>query len=422
MGTCLGWSVGLLGALFLAAPASALTCDPLKYGAKADGVTKDTKAIQAAIDNCAAKGGGTITFARGVYVSAPIMLKSGITLNLAEGATLLGSPDHGDYPATTVFNAPGQQSLITSVNAHDIAITGKGTIDGNGKSWWHDAKGQRPSGIMGEIVFRPRLIVFDHSKHIRMSGVTVQNSPSWQIIPYYSDDVTIRNIKILAPADSPNTDAIDPFSSSNMVIDHVTADVGDDNVAIKSGKINSPGPDDPSRNITITDCIFLHGHGLSIGSELAGGAQNIRAERIHFKGTDQGIRIKANRDRGHDVSGLFFKDIDMEDVGTGILISEYYPQVEPPADNPPRPIGRLTPFFHDFHFENVSVKGSKTAAVVFGLPESPVKDVVMKNVHLEGAKGLTIGDAQGVTLDGVTVKAAQGKDIDILPTAKVIQR
>jgi len=422
MGARTGCCLGLVGAFLLAAPASALTCDPGKYGAKADGITKDTKAIQAAIDDCAAKGGGTVTLTKGVYVSAPIVLKSNITLNLAVGATLLGSPDHADYPVTTVFNAPGQQSLITSVNAQGIAITGKGTIDGNGQSWWRDAKGQRPSGIMGEIVFRPRLIVFDHSKHIRMSGVTVQNSPSWQIIPYYSDDVTIRNIKVLAPADSPNTDAIDPFSSSHVVIDHVIADVGDDNVAIKSGKINSPGPDDPSRDITITDCVFLHGHGLSIGSELAGGAQNIRAERVHFKGTDQGIRIKSNRDRGHDVSGLFFKDIDMENVGTGILISEYYPNVEPPADNRPQPIGRLTPFFHDFHFENVSVKSSKVAAVVFGLPESPVKNLVMTNVRLSATKGLRIGEAEGVVLEGVTVKAAEGKDIDILPSAKVTVR
>ena len=321
-----------------------------------------------------------------------------------------------------MFNAPGMQSLISSVNAHDIAITGKGTIDGNGKSWWRDAQGQRPSGVMGEIVFRPRLIVFDHSKHIRIEGVTVQNSPSWQIIPYYSDDVTLRGIKVLAPADSPNTDAIDPFSSSHIVIDHVTADVGDDNVAIKSGKINSPGPDDPSRDITITDCTFLHGHGLSIGSELAGGTQNIRAERIHFQGTDQGIRIKSNRDRGHDVSHLFFKDIDMENVGTGILVSEYYPKVEPPADNKPEAIGRLTPFFHDFHFENITVKSSKVAGVVFGLPEAPVKKLVMKNVRLAGNKGLTIGGAQDVVLDGVKVEAAQGKAIDILPTAKVTVR
>ena len=411
-------------ALLAASPALGATrsCDPAQFGARADGKTKDTKAIQAAIDACAAKGGGTVTLTKGTYVSAPITLKSNVTLDVAAGATLLGSPDHGDYPQTTVFQAPGRQALITAVNAHDVAITGKGTIDGNGASWWFDAKGNRVSGVMGEIVFRPRLIVFDHSRHIRMTDVTVQNSPSWQIIPYYSDDVTIRNIKVLAPADSPNTDAIDPFSSSNMVIDHVTADVGDDNVAIKSGKINSPGPDSPSRNITITDCVFLHGHGLSVGSELAGGAQNIRAERIRFKGTDQGIRIKSNRDRGHDVSHLFFKDITMEGVKTAILISEYYPSVEPPADNRPQPIGRLTPFFHDFHIENVTATGARVSAVVFGLAESPVKDLTMKNVHLSGVKGMTISDAQGVVLEDVKVTAEQGKAIDIRPSAKVTIR
>jgi hypothetical protein len=202
----------------------------------------------------------------------------------------------------------------------------------------------------------------------------------------------------------------------------VTADVGDDNVAIKSGKINSPGPDAPSRNITITDCVFLHGHGLSVGSELAGGAQNIRAERIQFKGTDQGIRIKSNRDRGHDVSHLFFKDITMEGVKTAILISEYYPSVEPPADNRPQAIGRLTPLFHDFHIENVTAIGSQVSAVVFGLPESPVKNLTMKNVHLSGVKGMTISDAQGVVLEDVKVTAEQGKAIDIRPSAKVTVR
>jgi polygalacturonase len=414
----------ILSALLLAQPASAMArrCDPAQFGARADGKTKDTKAIQAAIDDCAAKGGGTVTLTMGTYVSAPIILKSNVTLDVAAGATLLGSPDHADYPQTTVFQAPGRQALITAVNAHDIAITGKGMIDGNGASWWFDANGNRVSGVMGEIVFRPRLIVFDHSRHIRMTDVTVQNSPSWQIIPYYSDDVMIRNIKVLAPFNSPNTDAIDPFSSSNVVIDHVTADVGDDNVAIKSGKINSPGPDAPSRNITITDCIFLHGHGLSVGSELAGGAQNIRAERIRFKGTDQGIRIKSNRDRGHDVSHLFFKDLTMEGVKTAILISEYYPSVEPPADNRAAPIGRLTPFFHDFHIENVTATGAGVAAVVFGLPESPVKDLTMRHVHLSGVKGMTISDAQGVMLEDVKVTAQQGKAIDIRPSAKVITR
>ena len=413
-----GCILGLSGALFLASPAWALTCDPASHGAKADGVTKDTQAIQAAIDECAAKGGGTVALAKGVYVSAPIVLKSGITLNVAAGATLLGSPDHADYPRATVFNAPGMQSLISAAGAHDIAITGGGTIDGNGKSWWRDAKGERPSGVMGEIVFRPRLIVFDHSKHIRITGVTVQNSPSWQIVPYYTDDMTIRNIRVLAPQRSPNTDAIDPFSSSNMVIDHVYADVGDDNIAIKSGIINSPGPDSPSKNITITDCEFMHGHGLSIGSEIAGGAQNIHAERIHFKGTDQGIRIKANRDRGNDVGNISFKDITMEDVKTSILISEYYPKAMPEGDVAAEPVQRLTPFFHNITIENVKSVNSPWAGVIVGLPESPVKDVVLKNVDIQATKGLQIAYAD-VTATNLKVTATDGQSITVAPNAKM---
>jgi polygalacturonase len=408
----------LLGAMALAAPASAaVTCDPAQYGAHADGVSKDTAAIQQAIDACAAKGGGTVTLTHGTYLSAPIVLKTNITLDVARGVTLLGSPDHGDYPAMTVFREPGRQSLISAVNAHDIAITGEGIIDGNGKNWWVDVGGKRPSGVMGQVVFRPRLIVLDHCRHVRINGVTVQNSPSWQIVPYYSDDVTISHIKVLAPPDSPNTDAIDPFASSHVTIANVYADVGDDNVAIKSGAINSPGPDDPSRDITITDCTFLHGHGLSIGSELAGGAQNILAQRITFNGTEQGIRIKSNRDRGHDVGNISFRNIAMIGVKTAILISEYYPNVAPDENNPPAPIGRLTPFFHDITIENVTATGGKVAAVVFGLPESPVKNLVMRHVRLSAEKGMVISDAQAL-LDDVKVTAAQGKAIDVRPSAK----
>jgi polygalacturonase len=411
------WVIAAAFALF-ASPAAAATCDPAQYGAKADGVTRDTAAIQAAIDACAAAGGGTVTLTQGTYLSAPVILKSNITLDVAEGATLLGSPDHGDYPAITVFRAPGRQSLISATNAHDVAITGKGTIDGNGKSWWTDANGKRPSGVMGEIVFRPRLIVFDHCTHVRISGVTVQNSPSWQIVPYYSSDVAISHIKVLAPPDSPNTDAIDPFASSHVRIDHVMADTGDDNIAIKSGAINSPGPDDAARDIVITDCTFLHGHGLSIGSELAGGAEDIHAERIAFTGTDQGIRIKANRDRGHDVGNISFKHITMIAVKTAILISEYYPNVEPPAGNAPAAIGRLTPFFHDITIEDVTAPGGKVAAVVYGLPESPVKGLVLRHIRIVAEKGMVISDAEAV-LDDVKVTAAQGQAIDVRPSAKV---
>jgi polygalacturonase len=204
------------------------------------------------------------------------------------------------------------------------------------------------------------------------------------------------------------------------VIDHVFADVGDDDIAIKSGAIGSPGPDEPSRDITVTDCTFLHGHGLSIGSEIAGGAHNIRAERIHFKGTDNGIRVKANRDRGNDVGPLLFRDIDMKDVKNALIISEYYPKVLPPDSESPQPITRLTPHFHDITLENVTAIGSTSAGAIVGLPESPVASVVLRNVKIGAQTGMTIGFAE-VTESGVEVTAAGGLAMINLSGAKVVE-
>src|SRR6185437_1253756 len=264
---------GLLGGSVCAH--AARVCDAKHYGAKADGKTNDTHALQAAIDACANKGGGTVRLAGGTFLSGPIVLKSHITLDVESGATLLGSADHADYPEMTVLRTPGRQSLISAAHADNLTISGGGTIDGNGESWWAEARGQKEHGVMGAGVFRPRLMVFDHCHHILIEHVTIQNSPSWQVVPYYSDDITIRDGKILAPQHSPNTDGIDPFSSHHVNISNMTIDVGDDNVAIKSGEANSPGPDDPSTDIHVWDCTFLHGHGMSIGSETAGGVQNV---------------------------------------------------------------------------------------------------------------------------------------------------
>ncbi len=406
-------------ALSASALHSATTCDPRTFGGKGDGVTKDTAAIQQAIDACSPKFGGTVELTAGTYLSGPIVLKSNITLQLDKGATLLGSSDHGDYPKITMFRLPDLQPLVSATNATNVAITGEGTIDGNGETWWQMARSFRGSGILGAAHPRPKLIIFDHCKNVRVEGVTVQNSPMWQIVPYYSDHVVIRGVRILAPHNSPNTDAIDPFSSSNILIDHVYSDVGDDNVAIKSGPINSPGPDDPSSNIAITDCTFMHGHGLSIGSELSGGAQNIRAERITFTGTDNGIRVKSNRDRGHDVGNLVFRDLTMKDVRNPIIISEYYPKVMPPADEAPQPVQRLTPLFHDIIIENVTATGADVAAVIAGLPESPVKNVVLKNVKISAKTGMTIGYAH-VTGEGVSITPEQGEAVTKMTGAEVV--
>jgi polygalacturonase len=409
---------GVSSITWLAAlPLHAATCDPHAYGAKGDGATKDTAAIQKAIDVCEAQGGGTVHLTARTYLSAPIVLKNNITLQLDKGATLLGSPDHADYPQHTEFRVPDLQPLVSATHAESIVITGEGTIDGNGASWWAEARKIRDHGVLGNHP-RPKLMIFDHCRHVRIEGITIQNSPMWQLVPYYSDDVTIRNVRILAPHHSPNTDAIDPFSSSHLVIDHVYSDVGDDNVAIKSGPINSPGPDSPSHDITITNCTFMHGHGLSVGSELSGGAYNITADNVTFNGTDNGIRVKANRDRGHEVYHLVFRNLKMTDVKNAILISEYYPKVLPPAGEAPQPVGRLTPHFHDIVLDNITATGGKNAGVIAGLPESPVRDVVLRNVHISAQTGLTVAYAD-VTGKHVTLQAAEGMPLTKLTGAQV---
>jgi polygalacturonase len=403
------------------AMAAGKVCDVKTYGAKGDGTTKDTIAVQKAIDECTAgKGGGTVEVPAGTYVIAPIVLKSNMTLHLAKGATLLGSPDMTDYSKVVFARHPTVQPLVGSVNAENITINGEGTIDGNGHIWWDYVRGVRNSGVLGTDHPRPMGVVFDHSKHIRMEGVTVQNSGFWQIVPYYADDLVFRNLRVLAPL-SPNTDAIDPFSSSNIVIDHVFASTGDDNVAIKSGEINSPGPDDPSKNITITDCTFERGHGISIGSEIAGGVQNVHVERVSFKGTDNGIRIKSARDRGNDVSNISYKDITMENVKIAIYITEFYASRDPAGEVPAEPVTRLTPKFHDITMENVTATGSGVAASIVGLPESPVLGLTLKNVHIEAKTGMSIAYAK-VTMDNVTVKADTGEAIKVAPTATVTRK
>ncbi len=394
-------------------------CDVRAYGAKADGPTMSTKAIQTAIDDCAKKGGGKVRLDGGVFLSGPIVLKSNIDLDIEKGTTLQGSSNHDDYPKKTEFRNPGLQSLVSATNASNISITGGGVIDGAGESWWKEARASGDHGIMGQGTLRPRLIVFDHCHKILMKDVTVQNSPFWQIVPYYSDDVTIRNIRVLADPSSPNTDAIDPFSSSNIRIEHVYADVGDDDVAIKSGQINSPGPDAPSKDITISDCIFMHGHGLSIGSEVSGGVQNVRVARVHFKGTANGIRVKSNRDRGGDIGNFDFRDLTMEDVGTPVLITEYYPRI--PDRDSAQPITRLTPRFHDISITNLNAIGAKTAGFIVGLPESPITSITLTNVHIGAEKGMTISNAT-VTAHDFAVKVPSGAPLIMLEHAKVQEK
>ena len=380
-------------------------CAVQAYGAKGDGTTLDTAAIQKAIDDCSARGGGIVRLERAAkFLSAPLTLKSHITLEIAAGTTLEGSTDHKDYPEAEIFREHGLKSLLMATGAEDIVIRGGGIIEGRGESWW-------PNRSAANL--RPRLVIFDHCQRVLMENITVQNSPSWQVVPYYSEDLTFRNMKITAPEPAGhNTDGIDPFSSKHILIEHVTVDTGDDNVAIKSGQPKSEGPDAPSEDITIRDCDFRHGHGLSVGSEVAGGVRHLRVERVTFQGTTQGIRIKSGRDRGNDVGDLVYRDITMEDVRTPIQITEYYgsPKGVDGSNATTGPVTRLTPHFHDITIENLKATGARAAMEIDGLPEAPIESVQLKNVQIEAAAGAKVFYAT-VNSAGLVIHAKNGPPI-----------
>jgi len=408
-------SLVALGVCFaLGSPARALTCDVREAGATGDGHTKDTAAIQKAIDHCA-ESGGVVHFARGTYVSAPLTLKSHTHLELVKGAILLGSPDMADYPVRT--DAPWRRlSLLHADNAEDIAITGEGTIDGNGKIWW-DAVLNRTKGAHENQ--RPLLIDLTHSKQILIEGVTIQNSPQYNITTFWCDGLTVRNVRIVNPGrGAPNTDGIDPVSTSHVLIEHDYIDTGDDNVAIKSGLVERGDPNVPSTDITIRDCIFKAGHGLSIGSETAGGVRNVTVERVSFTGTRQGIRIKSARGRGNDIGDFTYRDIHMDGVETPIQITSYYTGIV--KDDPGQPVTEHTPKFHDITIENLKATGAKNAAVIMGLPESPIRHVMLRNVDISAEHGMVVQYAD-ISEKNVVVKAATGPSVQPGPGAAIKQ-
>lgn len=379
-------------------------CDVRQMGAVADGHTKDTAAIQKAIDACAVPRGGTVHFGSGTYVSAPLDWKSHVRLQLDAGATLLGSPEMADYPLRQGANWR-RIALLHADHATDISLTGEGTVDGNGAIWWNAKAEDKKKGLPEAP--RPMLFDLTNSKHILIEGITIRNSPQYNIMAVLCDGLTVRNVKILNPGrGAPNTDGIDPISTSHVLIEGSLIDTGDDNVAIKSGLVERGDPDVPSTDITIRDCNFRQGHGLSIGSETAGGVRNMTVERVKFEGTRQGIRIKSARGRGNDIGNFVYRDITMQDVETPIQITAYYTGKS--KTDTAQPVTEHTPRFHDITIENLTATGAKQAAVIDGLPESPIKHLVLKNVHISAQKGAEIQYAD-ITASDFVVTPASGE-------------
>jgi polygalacturonase len=374
-----------------------------EYGASGDGKTLDTVAIQKALDECGRAGGGTVVFPAGNYLSKPIFLRSNLTLQLDEGATLKATDEPAD------FNDPKEEkgviAFVNGKNLTNIAINGKGTIDGAGERWWPSVKEAKRTG-RPEPRRRPRMIVLSKCKEVLIQRVTLQNSPSFHLVPTDCEDVVINRVTIRAPDDSPNTDAIDPSACKNVLIAKCILDVGDDNVALKSGH-SAAGRSAACEDITVTDCTFLHGHGMSIGSETVGGVRNLTVSNCTFKGTVSGLRIKSYRGRGGLVENISYSDIKMTDVKIPINITSYYPKI--PKEDTAQPITPETPIYRDIRISNLTATSPQSAGFIVGLPECVVSNLVLENVHISAPAGLTVRNAKEIHLKNVKVEAAKGE-------------
>jgi polygalacturonase len=365
------------------------------YGAVGDAATTNTKQIQNAIDAAAAAGGGVVTVSRGVYLCGPLHLSSNINLHLDVGATLKLLPID-KYPGRTT----NPENFLGGRQLHDVAITGDGTIDGQGIPWWPFAQ------VKG--AHRPCMIGIDACKRILIEGLTLRNSPMFHIaIGSRSSDVTVRHVTIRANASNDpvhpghNTDACD-VSGQHILIQGCDVSVGDDDFTCGGG----------TSDVLITGCTYGNGHGVSIGSHTVGGVSNITVENCTFENTDCGIRIKSDRDRGGIVHDLTYRNLKMTNVGCPILIYTEYAATdekyrdldnltpEIAASYPAKGVNDRTPLYRDITFTDIIATAQKghRAGLIWGLPEAPVSNVFFRNVQIIADKPLGIYNADNVRL------------------------
>jgi len=263
------------------------------------------------------------------------------------------------------------------------------------------------------------LIVLTGCQNLHVENITLRDSPKFHLVPTDCDGVVISNVTITAPEHAANTDAIDPSVCRNVLITKCRIDVGDDNVAIKSGR-KVEGREFGCENVTVTDCAFLHGHGMSIGSETAGGVRNVVVRNCAFEGTENGIRIKSQRGRGGVVENVSISDITMKDVDPAITLTCYYMynsagdrvQKSAPEHDTAQPVDERTPVLRNIQIKNLQATTKRGAGIIQGLPESQITNVVFENVSISAAtKGLVIKNATGVQFKNVQVTCKEGPSV-----------
>ncbi|WP_428741761.1 glycoside hydrolase family 28 protein [Tenacibaculum sp.] len=417
----------------------------LDYGAKNDGVYKNTSEIKAAIEKAASQGGGTVYFPAGNYLTGPIHLKSNITLHIDAGAIIKFSKDFDDYlpMVPTRFqgaNGIGFSPLIYGNNLQNVAITGMGTVDGQGEVWqkaimdirkykklgikrgpnkWQKifAKNNPEKKNLDQSGFqRPLFIQFLNSSRIKIKDVKIINAPFWTVHFVDCDNVTVDGVYIKNPEESSNTDGINPESSRNVKITNCVIDVGDDCIAIKSGK----GPEarenyKPSRNIQISNCTMIHGAaGVAIGSEMSAGVEDVVISNCIIENTGKGIHIKTNRERGGYIKNVRANNIVIKDilycfdgVPAAIHINAMYYDKDSIQF---MPITKNTPKLENIHFSNITMSNIKYPVFLYGLGESNFKDLSFSNMDISSVEGMKIKNVDGLSLKNILMRS-EAEDI-----------
>lgn len=434
------------------------------YGARPDGITLNTKSINAAIADCSRKGGGVVLVPGGLWLTGPVELKSNVNLHLRRAAVLQFSADFDQYPLVlgSFEGVPAyrNQSPLSGTGLENVAITGSGIVDGNGDAWravgrdrltesewkkkvasggllsedgktWHPSeKALRGSRVpnAGAVTagktardyddikdfLRPNLLVLTNCKKVLLEGVTFQNSPAWCLHPLLCQELTVRNLLVRNPDYARNGDGLDVESCRNVLVEGCTFDVGDDGICIKSGKDEEGRKRGvPTENALIRRNVVYHAHGgFVIGSEMSGGARNLFVEDCTFMGTDIGLRFKTARGRGGVVEDIYVRNIAMKDiVHDAILFDMYYFMKAPPklADGTAAPVEvpavtEATPQFRRFFISNVVCDGAERAIFLRGLPEMSIQQITLDNLVLRATKGVELIEAQNISISNLRLE------------------
>ncbi|PQA56815.1 glycoside hydrolase family 28 protein [Siphonobacter curvatus] len=436
------------------------------YGAKGDGLTLNTKAINQAITECSQKGGGVVVIPAGLWMSGPIILKSNVNLHLKKAATLLFSPDKSQYALVEGFYegkaAARNQSPISGTDLENVALTGQGIVDGNGDVWravhqrqltdtqwkekvasggvlsddqktWYPSIAFKmaskqnksmlltPDKSLAEFAdmkdfLRPNLVVLLRCKKVLLEGLTFQNSPAWCLHPLLCQHLTLRKLTVKNPEYAHNGDGMDIESCKNFLVEDCSLDVGDDAICIKSGKDEEGRKRGvPTENGIIRNNVVYNGHGgFVVGSEMSGGARYLFVSNCTFMGTDKGLRFKSVRGRGGVVEHIYARNIFMKDIAQEAIFFDMYYFVKFATDSPrdERPVvNEGTPVFRNMVFENVVCQGAKKGVFVRGLPEMPIQQVRMKNLVLETERGVELIDTRGISLEQVELVTATSEPL-----------